>query len=156
MYGPVFLKTPPPLRIVDSASASFSHYLANTTPVPDYQSVSNSWTFLEVNVGIICACLPIFKAPIVKYFPRLIANKTLSSRNRSQDPKRPSMPRFGSSTRSHLATLGRPELLRSASDEEIMLDTTGIKKTTKVVVSTREVDQTPHALSGDPWETKWH
>lgn len=24
--------------------------------VPDYQATSNSWTFLEVNVGIICAC----------------------------------------------------------------------------------------------------
>lgn len=24
--------------------------------VTDYQATSNSWTFLEVNVGIICAC----------------------------------------------------------------------------------------------------
>ena len=134
---------------------SLTHF-ANPTSRSDYQSVSNSWTFLEVNVGIICACLPTFKAPIVKYFPRLISNGTASSRNRSRDSKRPGMPTFGSSKGSQLLSIRPPELNHSASDEEIMLDTVGIKKTTKVVVGSREVESTPHAQSEDPWQTKWH
>lgn len=152
MYGPTSLF---PFVDHSSSSPSTSHYLANPTQTPDYQSVSNSWTFLEVNVGIICACLPTFKAPIVKYFPRLVSNGTVFSRNRSRDPKRPGMPAFGSSdTRSQMLSIGRPEL-HTASDEEIMLDTVGIKKTTKVVVSSREVEVSPHTESGDPWETRW-
>ncbi|KAK6595918.1 integral membrane protein [Botrytis cinerea] len=44
-----------------------------------YQATSNSWTFLEVNVSIICASLPILKAPIVKFCPWLMRNKTTTS-----------------------------------------------------------------------------
>lgn len=32
------------------------HVMCNLIDGSDYQATSNSWTFLEVNVGIICAC----------------------------------------------------------------------------------------------------
>ncbi|KAI9875488.1 MAG: hypothetical protein M1830_008417, partial [Pleopsidium flavum] len=35
------------------------------------QAVSNSWTDIEVNVGIICACMPALKQPLTKLFPRV-------------------------------------------------------------------------------------
>lgn len=34
-----------------------------------HQCTSNSWTFLEVNVSIICACLPMMKSPLTKFVP---------------------------------------------------------------------------------------
>ncbi|OTA05248.1 PTH11-like G-protein-coupled receptor [Trichoderma parareesei] len=36
-----------------------------------YQAVSNSWTFVETNVGIVCACLPIVWVPITRQILRL-------------------------------------------------------------------------------------
>ena len=36
-----------------------------------YQAQSNSWTFLEVNVGILCACLPTLRQAVAKFFPRI-------------------------------------------------------------------------------------
>lgn len=44
-----------------------------------YQATSNSWTFLEVNVSIICASLPVLKAPIIKFCPWFMRQKTSTS-----------------------------------------------------------------------------
>ncbi|PTB63167.1 hypothetical protein BBK36DRAFT_7775 [Trichoderma citrinoviride] len=37
-----------------------------------YQAVSNSWTFVETNVGIMCACLPIVWVPITRQLLRFL------------------------------------------------------------------------------------
>ncbi|KAF7883170.1 uncharacterized protein EAF01_011679 [Botrytis porri] len=44
-----------------------------------YQATSNSWTFVKGNVSIICASLPILKAPIIRFCPWLMRNKTTTS-----------------------------------------------------------------------------
>ncbi|KAI4596000.1 hypothetical protein KJ359_006292 [Pestalotiopsis sp. 9143b] len=36
-----------------------------------YQAISNSWTFVETNVGIICACLPVVRVPVTHLFRRV-------------------------------------------------------------------------------------
>ena len=45
----------------------------------DYQVTSNSWTFLEANVAIICACLPDLKGSIVRIFPCLSPKKNTTN-----------------------------------------------------------------------------
>ncbi|KAK4902644.1 hypothetical protein LTR27_000582 [Elasticomyces elasticus] len=37
-----------------------------------YQASAHSWTFLEVDVSIICAALPVLRAPLSKLFPRIL------------------------------------------------------------------------------------
>ncbi|KAK2763950.1 hypothetical protein FQN54_009569 [Arachnomyces sp. PD_36] len=37
------------------------------------------WTLIEANMGIICACLPILKGPIVRFFPRVFQATTSKS-----------------------------------------------------------------------------
>ncbi|PGG99777.1 hypothetical protein GX51_06149 [Blastomyces parvus] len=46
---------------------------------------SSMWTILETNIAIICACMPTFKAPISKIFPR--AFDSFYSARRGQEPK---------------------------------------------------------------------
>ncbi|MCJ1411838.1 hypothetical protein MMC19_005930 [Ptychographa xylographoides] len=43
--------------------------------------VSTEWTTIEANVGIICACLPMMRAPINRIFPRLLISFTRTPRN---------------------------------------------------------------------------
>ncbi|KAI7779281.1 uncharacterized protein LA080_001044 [Diaporthe eres] len=50
-----------------------------------YQATSNSWTFLEVNVGIICACLPVLRMPIRKLLSPLRSKKTTVTGSRTHD-----------------------------------------------------------------------
>ena len=52
-----------------------------------YQAFSNSWTAIEVNVGIICATLPTIKAFGVIVFKDFI-NKTFRSGSRSRTSQR--------------------------------------------------------------------
>lgn len=48
-----------------------------------YQATSNSWTFLEVNVGIICACLPVIRIPFRKLLSPFRTNRTTATGSRS-------------------------------------------------------------------------
>lgn len=43
------------------------------------------WTLIEANMGIICACLPILKGPLVRLFPRVFQGTTSKS-NREYRP----------------------------------------------------------------------
>lgn len=38
--------------------------------------VSTTWTTVEANLGIMCACLPTMKAPLARLFPRLLGGST--------------------------------------------------------------------------------
>ncbi|KAI1458267.1 hypothetical protein F4805DRAFT_466886 [Annulohypoxylon moriforme] len=43
-----------------------------TTPDPTYDIASTMWTVIEMNVAIVCACLPQIRPLIVKWFPKLM------------------------------------------------------------------------------------
>ncbi|KIV79658.1 hypothetical protein PV11_07207 [Exophiala sideris] len=108
-----------------------------------YQAQSNSWTFLEVDVSIICASLPILKAPLQRLLPRVFGTK--SSAAKSTDYSKSPSYRAGveggpsiamnSSRRS-----GLPAKSDTASDEEQMIESGGIMKTTNVTLDYEEVD----------------
>ncbi|MCJ1309868.1 hypothetical protein MMC25_003529 [Agyrium rufum] len=52
---------------------------------PTYGSVEATvWTDIELNTGIICACLPVFKAPVMRLFPRLFPGLISSNRRSNQ------------------------------------------------------------------------
>lgn len=43
------------------------------TPDPTFDIASTMWTTIEMNVAILCACLPQIRPLIVKFFPKLMA-----------------------------------------------------------------------------------
>lgn len=45
--------------------------------------VSTTWTTIEAGTGIICACLPMLKAPLTLIFPRLLLNSSNKGTNDS-------------------------------------------------------------------------
>ncbi|EEH20284.2 hypothetical protein PABG_02543 [Paracoccidioides brasiliensis Pb03] len=49
---------------------------------------SSTWTIIEANVAIICACMPTYKAPLSKVFPGIF-NSFYNSKNVAK-PKRDS------------------------------------------------------------------
>ena len=53
--------------------------IAATSPDSTYDIASTMWTMIEMNVAIVCACLPMIRPLLVKLFPRLIS-KSGSSR----------------------------------------------------------------------------
>ncbi|KAI1390559.1 uncharacterized protein F4822DRAFT_154228 [Hypoxylon trugodes] len=60
---------------------------SSTSSDPTYDIVSSTWTVIEENVAIICACLPMCKAPLNWLFPSMF---TSSSRRTSNGYKPPS------------------------------------------------------------------
>ncbi|TGO08978.1 hypothetical protein BTUL_0184g00250 [Botrytis tulipae] len=110
-----------------------------------YQATSNSWTFLEVNVSIICASLPILKAPIVKFCPWLMRNKTTTSAygmNFSKDNygTKNALPSHDGSVRhSRIKSVTGKTTTHTPgdSDEEFILEEMGkgVRKTTEFNVS---------------------
>ncbi|OTB04979.1 hypothetical protein M426DRAFT_22327 [Hypoxylon sp. CI-4A] len=70
-----------------------------TSPDPLFDIASTMWTVIEMNVAIVCACLPQVRPLIVKWFPRLMPsrypNSPGSSGKRRTHPSgdRPSRPR---------------------------------------------------------------
>ncbi|KAL7627222.1 hypothetical protein AAE478_003998 [Parahypoxylon ruwenzoriense] len=54
-----------------------------TTPDQTYDIASTMWTVIEMNVAIVCACLPQIRPLIVKLFPKLMPAYRYSSRERS-------------------------------------------------------------------------
>lgn len=57
--------------------------LQATSPDPLYDIASTMWTIIEMNVAIVCACLPQIRPLIVKWFPRLMPSHYVNSRERS-------------------------------------------------------------------------
>ncbi|KAI0841816.1 hypothetical protein F5Y06DRAFT_285265 [Hypoxylon sp. FL0890] len=54
-----------------------------TTPDPTYDIASTMWTIIEMNVAIVCACLPQIRPLIVKWFPKLMPSYYSNSREHS-------------------------------------------------------------------------
>lgn len=64
---------------------------------PEGNGLAATWSFIECNVAIICACLPPLRPFIIRFFPRL-----MPSRARSYHPReKPSRPSGGVSIVSH-------------------------------------------------------
>ncbi|PMD60015.1 uncharacterized protein K444DRAFT_589731 [Hyaloscypha bicolor E] len=99
-----------------------------------YQATSNSWTFLEVNVAIICASLPVLKATITRFLPGLMRDKTTGSS------------RYADNTSSNIAYTPRRVISHNArvmtdnaSDEEFILaEVSRVRKTTDTNVTYEE------------------
>ncbi|KAH6609147.1 putative PTH11-type G-protein coupled receptor protein [Trichoderma cornu-damae] len=75
-------------------------------PTWDFYDVS-FWSALEINVGLICVCLPSFRVLLVRFFPRLQGTTERyygrsSRRNRSTTNKRTSRLPLGHSAGSHV------------------------------------------------------
>lgn len=51
--------------------------------------ISTTWTTIEAGTGIICACLPMLKAPLTVVFPRLLLNSSNKGTNGSHVPHAP-------------------------------------------------------------------
>lgn len=136
----VQLPNKPPLP-VPSRDVSDPPKLIITIPT-DYQAVANSWAFLEVDIGIICASLPALKAPIMHFsayifstsFGSSVARSGASKGNTSQGTTvRYTMP-DQNLPGEVLSKLANTKVVRSrvhetttdnASDEEVMLQNMG-------------------------------
>ncbi|KAI1144667.1 hypothetical protein F5Y05DRAFT_408055 [Hypoxylon sp. FL0543] len=57
--------------------------LQATTPDPTFEIASTMWTIIEMNVAIVCACLPQIRPLIVKWFPKLMPSYYSNSREHS-------------------------------------------------------------------------
>ncbi|ODH46598.1 hypothetical protein GX48_07293 [Paracoccidioides brasiliensis] len=93
--GPIYLKSWRILGLIIRTSGlqnswgSYSAGLAGTTMLILRSSTNSStWTIIEANVAIICACMPTYKAPLSKIFPGIF-NSFYSSKNVAK-PKRDS------------------------------------------------------------------
>lgn len=134
------------------------HQSANRTVPQDYQAKSNSWTFLEVDVSIICAALPVLKAPLSKLFPRLWGNRTTTAATGGSDSHKISqgthnigigMKAFGDSQLRSAHRHSRNIHGDAESDEEGILDSRGIRKTTNITFDYEEAESTKSSEKKD-------
>ena len=106
----------------------------------DYQAGACLWADLEVNVGIICACTPMLKTPLVKLRHYLFPKP--SSPRGSQVRSWPAPAGTETNVRSRISGNDFGRGFRNASDEEIMLEgTNGIVKTTNFQVIYHDILQ---------------
>ncbi|KAJ4859624.1 hypothetical protein T069G_04612 [Trichoderma breve] len=113
-----------------------------------YQAVSNSWTFVETNVGIICACLPIVWVPLTRQVLRWLGlggeETTVTSKSA-----------YALGSHNHVSSARARTSRRDAegdSVEELMFD--GIKMTRRFSAHVVEEDRGQKDASPDdrPWE----
>lgn len=94
-----------------------------------YQCTSNSWTFLEVNVAIICACLPMLRAPLTMCLPWMRDKSTRPGQYVEQF----SRDKYASkNTVSHNA---RGQLDNNSDEEFILQELGSVRKTTDVNIT---------------------
>ncbi|PNP57416.1 hypothetical protein THARTR1_02413 [Trichoderma harzianum] len=115
-----------------------------------YQAVSNSWTFVETNVGIICACLPIVWVPLTRQLLRWLGlggeETTVTSKSGQA---------YALGSHNHVSSARARTSRRDAegdSVEELMFD--GIKMTRRFSAHVIEEDQNRKDTPTDerPWE----
>ncbi|KAF2232021.1 hypothetical protein EV356DRAFT_535020 [Viridothelium virens] len=100
----------------------------SSTDTTYYQATSNTWTSIEVNTGIICACIPTLKRPVAALFPQLFSrpNNDRSEQYHRQPGSRSNYASRRSSNHAAKVLSDQPSVGRVwtyESDEEIMLDT---------------------------------
>ncbi|KAI9731209.1 MAG: hypothetical protein M1834_005402 [Cirrosporium novae-zelandiae] len=79
----------PSLKIVCATAIVRTALLKPLFASPDYTwNVVDQyvWSFIEINVGICCACFPCLKPLLRRYLPRLISGKTSGRSSRSRPP----------------------------------------------------------------------
>lgn len=59
------------------------------------------WSSLEVNVGILCSCLPTLKGLVTRYFPSLFSNRSWGSRGGGSRHHTPGFELHGGAGQSH-------------------------------------------------------
>ncbi|ETR99789.1 hypothetical protein M419DRAFT_85523 [Trichoderma reesei RUT C-30] len=115
-----------------------------------YQAVSNSWTFVETNVGIMCACLPIVWVPITRQILRLFGLGREETAATSKSGQTYSLGSHGlvSSARGRTS----PRDAEGDSVEELMFH--GIKMTRRFSAHVVREDQGQNEapVSDRPWE----
>ncbi|KAM0254863.1 hypothetical protein ACHAQJ_006355 [Trichoderma viride] len=119
-----------------------------------YQAVSNSWTFVETNVGILCACLPIVWLPLTRQMLRILG---LGGEDTTVTGKSGQAYALGS--HGHVSSARARASRRDAegdSVEELMFDGHGIKMTRRfsahVASEDRDRNQKEASASERPWE----
>ncbi|KAL6882216.1 hypothetical protein HDV57DRAFT_52500 [Trichoderma longibrachiatum] len=115
-----------------------------------YQAVSNSWTFVETNVGIMCACLPIVWVPITRRILRLfgLGRDNTTDTGKSGQTYSLGSHGFASSARGRVGHRDAEE----DSVEELILN--GIKMTRRFSahVVREDTTQKEAPASDRPWE----
>ncbi|KAI0140576.1 hypothetical protein BJ166DRAFT_604139 [Pestalotiopsis sp. NC0098] len=111
------------------------------TPDPTFDIASTMWTTIEMNVAILCACLPQIRPLIVKFFPKLMAASYSNGRSARMpcDNDRPKMGKGNPSSSEesrwvhvqskdgiHLTNIRRGD---TSSEEYILQDDKTIHKT---------------------------
>ncbi|KAF4552744.1 Hypothetical protein D9617_9g025340 [Elsinoe fawcettii] len=59
--------------------------VAKSSDISYYNVTASTWSAIEIDVGIICACLPSLKATVTRFFPRLFSSVGVSN-NYSNHP----------------------------------------------------------------------
>ncbi|KAH0489846.1 hypothetical protein TgHK011_001339 [Trichoderma gracile] len=116
-----------------------------------YQAVSNSWTFVETNVGIMCACLPIVWVPITRQILRLFGLGKEEPTATSKSAQTYSLGSHGLAS-SAQGRRSRRDDAEGDSVEELMFD--GIKMTRRFSAHVVREDQCQKEapVSDRPWE----
>ncbi|KAI5863307.1 hypothetical protein GGS23DRAFT_604921 [Durotheca rogersii] len=91
-----------------------------TTPDQTYDVASTMWTVIEMNVAIVCACLPQIRPLIVKMFPKLMPTYRSGSHEQSYEGARKqsthmedderAFPRFDGGRRGHADCVDNKEV----------------------------------------------
>ncbi|KAI1654046.1 hypothetical protein F4813DRAFT_372885 [Daldinia decipiens] len=107
---------------------------SSTSSDPTYDVASSTWTVIEENVAIICACLPMCKGPLNWLFPSVF----MSTSKRTSSSYQPGQPTINSGRNYWAPTRGDSEMLNtrvtsvqgckstgSRNSQEYMLEDTG-------------------------------
>ncbi|KAL7931949.1 hypothetical protein V8C35DRAFT_308954 [Trichoderma chlorosporum] len=115
-----------------------------------YQAVSNSWTFVETNVGIICSCLPIVWVPITRQMLRWLGLGGEDTTVTAKSGQAYALGSHGHASSARARQSRRDE--EGDSVEELMFD--GIKMTRRFSahVTAEEGDRKEPHVEECPWE----
>ncbi|KAH8901437.1 hypothetical protein GQ53DRAFT_775991 [Thozetella sp. PMI_491] len=102
-----------------------------------YQAISNSWTFVETNVGIICACLPVLRVPLSKPIRKMLGLGSKGSANKSQPSH------VYNSVLSTSASRGPAVSGAKGDSVEELINNEGIRMTTVFVAQVGDAEKQP-------------
>lgn len=106
----------------------------------DYQAQSNSWTFLEVDVSIICASLPLLKAPLQRLLPRVFGTRSSAAGSGYPDAGSHALSGSEPGIPMKKRTVGADKNDAASDEEEILESRTAITKTMDVTLEYEEID----------------
>jgi hypothetical protein len=77
---------------------SLVHFVTSTNPTWDQYDVGK-WSTIEINVGIMCACMPAIRVILVRLFPKVLGNTTKSNTNQQYSLKCATAGQYGGGSR---------------------------------------------------------